>query len=298
MRTRRLVLVLGAALLAAAVAVSVAAAGSLTGNRRAARRDAPLLLAKLILPPGAIHLPTEPAGDNGYLKPMEALESDMAHVVARAWWQLPGTPAEAIAFIRAHPPAGPQLSSTGSLGNRNTGTSALSLSYQWRGVGEKLGQRELTVTTTALPNGQTGLLAEAQSDWIVPRPKSERIPSSTRLIQITTGTSGAKWTGFLSVTGAAKVDRIVGLINGLAIAQPIVYVCPPQTNPRLITMTFRASPDTRALAVLTYADYQPWSGPSEACKTVQLTVGGRRQDPLIGASFLKTIGRLLGTSLA
>jgi hypothetical protein len=52
-----------------------------------------------------------------------------------------------------------------------------------------------------------------------------------------------------------------------------------------------------ALDVLTYYDFRPWLGPSQACKTVDLTIAGRRQDPLIGGDCLQAIGRMLGRSL-
>lgn len=281
----------------AAGGAGVAGAGSLSANRAAARRDVSSLLAKLVLPAGTVGLVSEPRGDNGYLKVNGPLEADEAHTLAHGWWVLAGTPEDVIAYVRAHPPAGGRLFGTGTAGNTHNGTSAESVYYQWAGVRNVLGYRELALTATALPDGTTGVLAEAQSDWIVPRPTAERIPSSTGEIDITSGAPGRRPRESLSVSNRSQVGKIVRLINALPIAQPIVVACPLLLDPRLVTMTFRAAPGGPPLAVLTYSDFRPWSGPSQLCKTVALEIGGRTQDALIGGDFLKRIGRMLSRSL-
>lgn len=131
----------------------------------------------------------------------------------------------------------------------------------------------------------------------MPRPAAERIPLTTSVIDITSGVEAQPAVESLSVTNRSDVRKIVTLINGLPIAQPIVYACPMLTDPRIITMTFRTVAGGPALAVLTYDDFRPWPGPSEACKTVDLTIAGRRQDALTGGSFVLAIGRILDTPL-
>jgi hypothetical protein len=295
--TRWLVLAGLATAAVAAGGTGVAAAGSRSANQAASRRDARSLLAKLMLPAGATPVASEPAGDHGYLKVVGPLESDLARALAHGWWEVPGTPSDVIAYVRAHPPAGSTPSGSGSGGNIYTGTTSTSVNYQWPPVRDVLGDRELAVTATALPGGETGVLAEAQSDWIVPRPATERIPSSTGEIDISSGAPGKPPVESLSVSGPSEVRKIVGLINALPIAQPIVVACPLLIDPRLITMTFRAASDGAALAVLTYDDFRPWAEPSGLCKAVDLTIGGHRQDPLIGGRFLQRIGRTVGRSL-
>jgi hypothetical protein len=294
---RRLVLAGVAGLALVAALVGVAMAGSGRANRVASRRDARSLLAKLALPAGATRLFSEPHGDHAYLKVQGALEGDEARAIAHGWWEAPGAPVEVIAYVRAHPPAGGTPFGTGAAGNIYSGTSADSLYYQWPGVRGVLGYRELAVTATALPDGETGVLAEAQSDWIVPRPTVERIPLSTGEIDITSGAPGQPPSESFSVSRTSEIQKVVRLINGLPIAQPIAYMCPALTDPRLVRMTFRAAIGGPALAVLSYYDFRPWSGPSQACKTVDLTIAGRRQDPLIGGDYLQAIGRMLGRSL-
>jgi hypothetical protein len=265
-------------------------------NRAAAQRDAAELLTRVVLPPGASRLNREPAGDHGYLEPQSALESDTAREVAHAWWQVRGAPTAAIAFVQAHHPAAATVAGTGTAGDTRTGASASMIFFQWPALAGVLGLRTVRVTATSLGAGRTGVLIESQSDWIVPRPVTERIPPSVARVDITSGAPGAPPSVSLSVTGRGRVRRILNLINGLPIAQPITYGCPVLFDPRVIIMRFRTSAG-RTLAVLTYDDFRPWSSPSAGCKTVGLTIADRPQTPLLGGSFLHTLAQLLARSL-
>lgn len=144
----------------------------------------------MALPVGATQVGSEPSGDKGYLRPLQVLEGDQAHAVAWVCWEVPGTPSALIAYVEAHPPAGGRQYSTGGAGNSETGSTALMVSFQWPAVGNVLGDRTVAVIVTALAGGQTGVLVETQSDWVVLRPSSERIPSTTREIRITSGAPG------------------------------------------------------------------------------------------------------------
>lgn len=266
-------------------------------NQAAARQDAASLLAKVTLPDGASRLTSEPSGDNGYLKPLEALEGDEAHAVAYGWWQVTGTPAQVMSFVKKYPPARAKQTGTGGGANYNTGTSAESVSFQWPAVAGVLGYRALTVTATSLPNGKTGVLVESQSDWVVLRPSTERIPSAVRRIELTSAEPEHPGSSIaLSVTKRSQVSAVVRLINWLPVAQPVVYACPLLTDPRVIKLSFEAGNGTR-LAALTYMDYRPWLSPSIGCKAVDLTLGGRRQDPLLGGGFLKRLTAIVGKPL-
>jgi hypothetical protein len=295
-RVALLLLVAGALISATALATRAGPTSETAPDRAVARRDAPGLLSKVVLPAGATRLGSEPRDDNGYLKPQRVLVGDAAHVVAHAWWQVMQTPDQLIAFVKAHPPAGGTPAWTSNAGNSRTGTSALSVGFEFKAIPNVLGYRTVTVTATALHGGRTGVLLESQSDWIVERSAAERIPADVREIQIAVTRPGKPSALRLSVTGGPRVGRIVGLLNRLPIAQPIVYACPAEFDPKLITMTFRSATGA-TLAVLSYADFRPWSAPSVACKTIQLTIGGRPQTSLLGGSFLSAIARILHRSL-
>src|ERR1700722_12861595 len=193
MRFWRIVVVLGIAGVGGAAVVAISAAATFGGgaggrptpfrpppatspkaraNRRAARRDAASLLTKLKPPAGAKTVRSEPARDNGYLKPQQLLEEDFASLTAHTWWTVPGNPQSVIDAIEANPPAGATQDGTGSGGNFKTGTSELDVDYQWPPIAGVLGPRLVRVTVTSLGRGLTGVLAESQSIWGVPRPGS------------------------------------------------------------------------------------------------------------------------------
>lgn len=264
-------------------------------NRAAAGQDADSLLVKVRLPAGATELTAEPSGDHAYLKPMPTLEGDGAHAVASRWWRVPGTPSQMIAFVKAHPPAGAKQVGGGSSGNPRTGTSALSVYFHWPSVPGVLGERTAAVTATKLPNGDSGVLVESQTDWVVLRPSTERIPSMARGIKITSTAAGQPAIG-LPVTAPSRVRAIVRLINSLPIAQPITYACPAEIDPRLIKISFQGSGGA-SVTVLTYVDFRPWLSPSVGCKSIGLTIAGRPQPPLLGGGFLHTLTALVGRSL-
>ena len=321
-RFRSVVAVVVVALLVASAAVAIAAAATFGGgadarqaadarqvavptpratspkaraNRRAARLDAVSLLTKLKLPAGATTVPSEPAHDHGYLAPQQLLEADFASATAHAWWTVPGDPQSVIDAIEADPPAGATQDGTGSGGNFKTGTSELDVGYQWSPVAGVLAARLLRVTVTSIGGGLTGVLAESQSVWIVPRPASERIPAATRIVQISSAVPGAAYGGSVTLTRGAQVDSIVALLNGLPIVQPGATGCPALIDPKTITMTFRARTSGPVLAALRFADYRPWKAAySNECAPVQLSVAGRRRPALDGGEFIKQIERIIG----
>jgi len=268
-------------------------------NRAAARADAARMLAALQLPSGAAGVATEPSGDSGFLKPMPALSADSARAVVDAWWRVTGDAAGVLAYIRAHPPAGATLAGTGESGNTHTGVVAQSLDYEWPPIAGVLGQRELQITVMDLPGGAAGVLAEAQSDWVVPRPSGERIPAAVREIDIAIARPQQPAGPARGVTGRARVRRIVALFNAMPITQPEVTSCPAEmlSGSRTLTFTFRATAGGAALARATYVDYPPLDGPSDQCKSIQLTIGGKAEDALTGGDFIARIDRVLGANL-
>jgi hypothetical protein len=308
-RTRlRTVLALGATLgivAGVAFAGTVGAAPTLAGNRHAAQIDAVRLLGRLRLPPGASGSATDPPASGDWLKPAPGLTATTARIDVHAWWRVPGTPAAVLAYIRAHPPAGSRLFATGSSGSVGSpgspapgaSDSAQSLDFSWPPPGGVLLFRELAVTVTALPGGQTGVLGQAESDWIVPRPVSERIPAATRDVDITSALSGRP-TISVRVTRPATVRRIVAIFDALPTAQPVFYACPLLLNvgARVITFRFRAGPQGRQLAQATYTAY-PHLATSGPCNAIQFTISGRRQTALLGGAFMRRIQRLVPDNL-
>jgi hypothetical protein len=319
MRYARIIAVIVVAILAASAAVAIGAAATFGGgtagpqdtvappratspkaraNRRAARVDAASLVTKLKLPGGATSVSSEPAHDNGYLHPMPELESSFANATAHAWWTVPGDPRSVLDAIRANRPTGARQDGSGSGHNNKTGSSEIDVQFRWPPVAGVLGERLLEVTVTSIGRGLTGALAESQSVWIVPRPASERIPSATRIIQITSAVPGAADGGRLTVARDAQVQSIVALVNRLPIVQPGATACPALIDGKTITMTFRSRPSGPALAALRFVDYRPWKAAySSECAPVQLSVAGRQRPALDGGDFIRRVERVIGLSL-
>jgi hypothetical protein len=269
-----------------------------TGNERAARQDVAKLLQRLRLPTGATSSPTEPSGDGGHLKPMPSLDVTPARVDAHAWWLVPAGTDSVLAYLKSNPPAGSKLDGSGGLyiGRKPIDQS---LDFGWPAVRGVLGERELSVTVMSLGDGRTGVLAQAQSDWIVPRPRSERIPATAHAVDLSSAVLNGPTTVTLTVTSAADVRSLVSLLNALPIVQPGLYSCPGliENGARVITFSFRAFAAGPLLARATYVAYPDLAYDSGPCDAIDLTIAGRRQKPLVGGDFLRRVERLLGVRL-
>lgn len=282
-----LVGVLFAAMLALGAGLAVAA--TTAGNRRAARADARVLVARLRLPRGAVRVRRRTGGSF-------PLYADQAHALAHASWRVPGRPGTVIAYIRSHPPAGAKLFSTGWSGSSRARARELTLGYQWpprRGV---LGERLLNVIVTAQRGGASSVLAVAQSDWVVVRSASERVPASARIVQITT--SSPRRT--VTLTAAPRVRRLIALVDSLPIAQPVTINCPAliDADARQVSFSFRARASGPVLARADYVGYEPHPYVSGPCNAIAFSVRGRPRTPLIGgADFLHDAQRIAGTVL-
>lgn len=269
---------------------------AVSANQAVALRDVRRLVGRVRLVRGAVRVRSRPAGDHGYLVPLSMLVGDQAHAVIHQWWKLRSSPRSVISYVEAHPPAGGRRSITATLGNARTGTSALMVTFQWPTIKRVLGYRAVAITATRLRDGLTGVLVEGQSDWIVERLRSERIPAGVSRILITSGVPGHSRRLSFHISRTRTVRQIVTVINRLRVTQPTDVSCPMMSRPRLITMRF-SSVNRTQLAVLRYDDFWPWSAPATECKSVQLTIAGKSQPSLIGGEFLRTVGRLIGHAL-
>jgi len=101
----------------------LAASESAAANLTAARADAAVLLGEVSLPAGATPSASEPAGDDGRLASSDTGPATPNLVDDHAWWVLPGAPAQALTYIRAHPTAGSTLTVPTSGSTRGVITS-------------------------------------------------------------------------------------------------------------------------------------------------------------------------------
>ncbi len=277
-----------------------AIAPTTAGNELAAQADVQRLLANLVLPNGATPSATEPSGDSGLLAPMQGLSVTFARADLHAWFVVAGDPGAILSFVQAHKPAGSALSGSGS-GEIGTGATSQTVSFSWPAISGVLGERQLWVTATALPDGQTGVLAQAESVWIVTRPASETIPPGVHEVDLTTtgpgrraGTTRTILTRH--VTSAATARRIVALIDGLQVAQPEVIACPALLVSSHVTLRFRTHAGGAILARASFFDEGPASINGQ-CDSISFSSGGSPQTPLVG-NVIAPLQTLLGVDLA
>ncbi|MGH2856068.1 MAG: hypothetical protein ACRDMJ_01135 [Solirubrobacteraceae bacterium] len=270
---------------------------ALAANRHAARADASALLAAVPLPPGSTPASAEPSGDAGWLRPELSLMATPARATVHGWWLIPGGSAATIAWVRAHPPAGSHVTGSGS--GSKPGSSMQEVDFDWPPVPGVLNWRELQVTVTVLGGDRTGLLAQAQSDWVVPRRAGERVPAGVRVVDVASGPLDGPPTQVLDVMKRRRIGRLVSLLNSLPTAQPGTYSCPGMAlaGARELTLTFRARPGGAALARAYYADYPPLEAASGPCNSVQFWVRGRQETALIGGDIVHRLQRILGAHL-
>jgi hypothetical protein len=280
--------------------------GTLGGNRAAAVRDVAGHLRSARLPAGALRVYHEPHGDSDLLAASGPPEIDSGPAQAHAWWILSEPAPQVLAYVEAHQPAGATLAGSGSGGNYKTGATDQQRSYSWSDIGIRVSARSLNVTVMQLPDGKTGVLAQAWSSWTVPRPQRERVPNGVTAVSVTLQRPpkrpGARKLGALSrvvITRPSKVAEATKLVDALGLSQG-EGSCTLMLEPfGRLTVTYSAG---RAGPVLARAQIVIPIGwgviGSDRCDPIEFAVRGGTEEPaLVGASFARGILRLAGLSL-
>ncbi len=264
-------------------------------NRRAAIRDAKALLAGVVPPAGAV---LQSSG-TGIGPRASLLTTAFASAVAYSTWNVPGDPASVLSFVEAHLPPGSKVVTTGYVGPNPSSQSVI---RSWAPVGDVLEVRWLEISVTSLASGSTQLYAKSQSQWVVTRPRGERIPPGVREVDVTSGSPGKPPFVSRQVTNRAEVRMLVKLFASLEIVQPGAINCPAYSpNPPTVTVDFRAGETDRLVADASVSSVASFSWPANtpgwACFPVGFTVLGRHWSPLSG-NVITPIERLLRVNLA
>jgi hypothetical protein len=257
-------------------------------NRIAAERDARNLLARLVLPPGSSYSATQPQGSSQHLSQPFQVPGTPKLIDRPAWWSVPGSPQAVVESIKHQPPKGSHLFGESSDIQLGVGEVSHSIEFRWPSVTGVLSSRSLLLTVVGESGGRTGLRADAQIVWVVPRPASERIPARARVLEVDYRKGGKPPLEF-TVLNRRAVLRIAALIDGLPIVQPTdPHSCTAmQANPRTVTLTFRAAPAGRALAEATQAE------PPGACAAMSLEIHGKVRPALTGGeTVLRAVSEL------
>jgi hypothetical protein len=267
----------------AVAAVSTLGATSLSANHAAAQGDAAALLGRIILPSGAVPVSHEPAGDGGVLGRPALSDAGLKIVDRHRWWTVPAPVSTVFRFVRSHVPPPAKLTTwSGPPGSLGAPAASFVADAFPPGAGY-LPMRELMVEVVALPGGNTGVRADAEVQWIVPRPRGERIPTRAHLLQVTVARPGATALVTRTVTDRRRVRRIAGLIDGLQTIQPEAINCPSlPTNAPVVTFTFRAAPGAPVLA--NASEPADATEPTTPCDPMTMVIDGQRWTPLLGGA--------------
>jgi hypothetical protein len=181
-------------------------------NKRTAERDTAQLLQRLVLPSGAVGLAREPRGDGGLLRQSDSIPSGLL-VDRHRLWLVHEPLGKVVAFLRHHPPRGGRMSGSGSSGGTGIPANAAT-TFSFPALAGRISLRALEVDLVALPHHRTGVRADAQDIWIVPRRASEKVPAAVRVVGVRTSRAHVR------VTAPAKVQRIVRRLDAPPIVQP------------------------------------------------------------------------------
>jgi hypothetical protein len=280
--------------------------GTLAGNRLAALGDVVRHLRSVRLPGGAVRVYHEPHGDSHLLPALGQPESDSGPARAHAWWIVSEPAAQVLPYVEAHRPAGASFAGSGSGGNYKTGATDLEINYSWPDIGIRVSQRSLYVTVMQLPDGKTGVLAQAWSSFTVPRPERERVPNGVTAVRVTLQRPprrpGARKLGALSrvvITEPRKVARAIKLIDELGLSQGIGSCTAMLDPPGSLTVTYSAGPAGPVLAQAHIVIPVGWTAiGANFCNPIEFTIRGRTEEPaLVGGSFARGVLKLGGMSL-
>jgi hypothetical protein len=252
--------------------------------RQQAQQDAAALLAAFVPPPGATRLVRPPSGVEGKLNGPEFTSGDPDVVYSATLWQVPAmTPKQALAWEKAHLPAGFKLSGWSgeavslpkAPGGRPWPKDPYHYAAYWFAPpAGKAGSGQLNVGAVSTLQGQTYVRVDAEVAWQPLRPATEKVPAAAKVIVITAQpdmNTPHDIPAPVTVTDPAKVSRIVSLLDGLNIDPGGIRGCPAMAG-RGIMLSFLATASGPVLA--TAHEDLP------SCGYVDFTIGGRKQPTL------------------
>jgi hypothetical protein len=298
-------LILASALLFGDSASSVAAGGPTQhadqialSNKSAAEAEVTSLLTSISPPSAAAETASEPAGFGtipAFLRsPPGTVNPNL--VVARRWWTVASEPAQVLAYMKAHLPIGATVQGEGIFSVPGSAVEHEDIELEWPEVNDVLQTRRLTISVGKLPDGQTGLLAEAEVVWLTPRPASERIPPGAHILTIhERGAVGGNVPRQhpLRITSAEKIDRVVRTLNTLHVLQSDAGSIPGGLCPLFdlgirVTIGLYREQHSAPLALVSF---------DPDCVNATVSIDGRRRAPLEQGLLLVHLDHILGFKL-
>jgi len=255
-----------------------------SGPRQRAEADAAAILASFAVPSGATRVAAAPPADNGALKTAIQIPGTPDLVDEAGWWLAPGKPRQMLAWEAKHVPHRYSFEGTASVTGPAGAGSIWSDMFSLPQVTGVLDSRELVVEVVQ-DGANTAIRVDAQVTWQPVVPASEKVPAAAKAVTISMSLGlnqrGKKPPKPVTITNPARVSELKALINSLPLTQPGTFHCPVELGDNIV-LTFRARPAGPALAVAT----DILSG----CGGIDLTIGGKSQPELAGASGTRILG--------
>lgn len=280
--------VIGVAAAAGCAALAIAGCGTAHGPSSAssptpsasaspqqrANADAASILASFVPPPGAVRLPAAPGG---LRTPLGVMRGASDVVRDTAFWRVSGSPQTVLNWEKTHLPGRFTATGSGTLFAMNNPVKLWNTDFALPPVAGVLPARGMEINAVKAGGGHSALRVDAQVTWQPPKPSTERIPATARVVTISPASSlvaGSKVPSPVTVANAVLVRRLASLIDGLPLSPPGAYSCPADYG-RSVQMTFSAVRGGTPLAVVTAA--------GTGCEGVRVIVGGKPQPTLSGA---------------
>jgi hypothetical protein len=245
--------------------------------KQQAAASAQTILSSFVPPPAAIRLAKQPQLPGGWDRYPTMGINSTTQVDAVGYWRATGLPKALLAWEKAH------ISRRYSRQDVIIGPPSWDTVYALPAIPGVLPQREMNVQVYDAGGGITVIKAEAMVSWQPPRPATEVIPASVRVVTIAASGPWRGSSGPVTITAASIVRQLTALVNSLPVAVTGERApCPMGAG---FTLTFRAL-GGQPVAVA--------NGPAE-CGVVHLTLSGKGEPDLQPPdSYRATVLKLAG----
>jgi hypothetical protein len=268
---------------------------STASNREFARQDVQKLLRIVVLPASARQVGQLPkSAPSRFGEDLTATRFAPGVAGGHRIWVVHEPLQRVAAFARAHAPARPRPEAL-FRGKNNGIVLRPNRSYPFPPEPGRTSDRWLGVEMAALPGGQTVVVAQATVAWVHPPPRSAELTARVKRIDIASRLGTGRPNVLIHLHKAYDVASLVAWMNGLGVAPRGIFCATVYVGGPIVTLRFRAA-DGTVLAQAQVSD-PAGSGRSGPCNPLQLTVGGRKAPPLIGADLLHRIEQHFGVDL-
>ena len=262
------------------VRAQVVSASGKTPKQRA-EADVAAIIKRFVPPSGATQVSAAPVA--GLKNAMPPTPASPTVVTKTTWWVAPGGPRQLLAWEAAHLPKLFHLYGTGT-----DATGIWDDDFSLPNVKGVLISRDLSVAVTAdgvTADGkaQTAIRVDAVSEWLPALTPADMLPAAARVVTVSENLGlnahGKRPPAPATISGKAKVAKIVALVNAQPLFPPGTYNC-PMDDGQSLTLKFRAKAGGPVIAVASLE--------TSGCEGIGITVGGK-QKPTRGPEVGRTV---------